>query len=155
VRALLLSALSLGADHDRPASRYGLAEWIRAAVTSNVQHGAQRRTYRGALFWRMSAGMGDIVFAPLYQVLKQRGVRFEFFHRLRNVALAPRTSDELSYVEALEFDLQARVKGGGEYQPLVDVHGVPSWPLMITAIVAGRHAAEGERAVLIRVLDQP
>ena len=85
-------------------------------------------TYRGALFWRMSAGMGDIVFAPLYQVLKQRGVRFEFFHRLRNVALAPRTNDELSYVEALEFDVQARVKGGGEYQPLVDVHGVPSWP---------------------------
>ncbi len=44
-------------------------------------------TYRGSLFWRMSAGMGDIVFAPLYQVLKHRGVRFEFFHRLRNVGL--------------------------------------------------------------------
>ena len=47
-------------------------------------------TYRGAFFWRMSAGMGDVVFAPLYEVLKRRGVRFEFFHRLRNVALAPR-----------------------------------------------------------------
>src|SRR5262249_29921376 len=37
-------------------------------------------TYRGAFFWRMHAGMGDIVFAPFYEVLKKRGVRFEFFH---------------------------------------------------------------------------
>jgi uncharacterized protein with NAD-binding domain and iron-sulfur cluster len=85
-------------------------------------------TYRGALFWRMSAGMGDIVFAPLYQVLKQRGVRFEFFHRLRNVRLSPDGESEPAYVRELEFDVQARVKGGDEYQPLIDVHNVPSWP---------------------------
>jgi uncharacterized protein with NAD-binding domain and iron-sulfur cluster len=85
-------------------------------------------TYRGSLFWRMRAGMGDVVFSPLYEVLKQRGVRFEFFHRLRNVALAPPRPGERSYAESLEFDVQARVKGGGEYRPLVDVHGVPSWP---------------------------
>ena len=42
--------------------------------------------------------------------------------------LAPPAGDGPSYVTALEFDVQARVKGGGEYQPLVDVHGVPSWP---------------------------
>jgi len=85
-------------------------------------------TYRGALFWRMSAGMGDIVFAPLYQVLKDRGVRFEFFHRLRNITLAPQREGERSYVKSLEFDVQARVRGGGEYLPLVEVNGVPSWP---------------------------
>jgi uncharacterized protein with NAD-binding domain and iron-sulfur cluster len=45
--------------------------------------------YRGALMWRMRAGMGDVVFAPLHDVLKRRGVRFEFFHRLTNVGLAP------------------------------------------------------------------
>ena len=44
-------------------------------------------TYRGSFFWKMQAGMGDIVFAPLYEVLKRRGVRFEFFHRLENVKL--------------------------------------------------------------------
>ena len=27
-------------------------------------------TYRGAFFWRMQAGMGDVVFAPLYEVLQ-------------------------------------------------------------------------------------
>jgi uncharacterized protein with NAD-binding domain and iron-sulfur cluster len=85
-------------------------------------------TYRGSLFWRMSAGMGDIVFAPLYQVLKRRGVRFEFFHRLRNVGLSPKGSADPPYVQTLEFDVQAKVKGDEEYQPLVDVHNLPSWP---------------------------
>jgi len=105
-------------------------------------------TYRGALFWRMSAGMGDIVFAPLYQVLKQRGVRFEFFHRLRNVSLAAHEENEASYVNALEFDVQARVRGGGEYQPLVDVHGVASWPSQpdYRQLVNGRALAREKRA---------
>ena len=85
-------------------------------------------TYRGALFWRMSAGMGDVVFAPLYNVLKARGVRFEFFHRLRDVKLSPKRKGELPHVASLEFDVQAKVKGGGEYQPLIDVRGVPCWP---------------------------
>ena len=44
-------------------------------------------TYRGAFFWKMQSGMGDIVFAPLYEVLRRRGVRFEFFHRLENVGV--------------------------------------------------------------------
>ena len=38
--------------------------------------------YKGAIFWKMPAGMGDVVFAPLYQVLRRRGVQFEFFHRV-------------------------------------------------------------------------
>jgi uncharacterized protein with NAD-binding domain and iron-sulfur cluster len=85
-------------------------------------------TYRGALFWRMSAGMGDIVFAPLYQVLKHRGVRFEFFHRLRNVGLSPKRSKDTPHVRSLEFDVQAEIAGDDEYQPLIDVNNVPSWP---------------------------
>jgi uncharacterized protein with NAD-binding domain and iron-sulfur cluster len=85
-------------------------------------------TYRGALFWRMSAGMGDVVFAPLYEVLKQRGVKFEFFHRLRNVVLAPPRADETPFVSALEFDVQAKPKRSGEYDPLVLVNGVACWP---------------------------
>lgn len=88
-------------------------------------------TYRGAMFWKMQAGMGDVVFAPFYEVLKRRGVSFRFFHRLENVRLADPARlapGERPYVEALEFDLQAEIKGGREYQPLVDVSGVPCWP---------------------------
>ena len=86
-------------------------------------------TYRGAFFWKMRSGMGDCVFAPLYEVLKRRGVRFEFFHRLENLALPERLAPgEKPYVTALEFDVQARIADGGEYRPLIDVKGVPCWP---------------------------
>lgn len=85
-------------------------------------------TYRGSLFWRMTAGMGDIVFAPLYEVLHRRGVKFEFFHRLKHVALAPEVPGEVGHVAALEMEVQAKIKGGKPYRPLVDIHGVPCWP---------------------------
>ena len=87
-------------------------------------------TYRGSFFWRMQAGMGDIVFAPFYEVLRRRGVHFHFFHRLRALRLASAerlAPGELPYVERLEIEQQARVRGG-EYQPLVDVDGLPCWP---------------------------
>jgi uncharacterized protein with NAD-binding domain and iron-sulfur cluster len=84
-------------------------------------------TYRGAFFWKMHAGMGDVVFSPLYEVLEKRGVRFEFFHMLRNVGLGSDGEEEAPHVATLEFDVQARVRGD-VYRPLVDVGGLPSWP---------------------------
>lgn len=87
-------------------------------------------TYRGAFFWKMQSGMGDVVFAPFYEVLKRRGVHFEFFHRLTNVGVAPESAlaaDETPYVQSLAFDVQAEPLAG-EYAPLVDVRGLPCWP---------------------------
>ena len=102
-------------------------------------------TYRGSLFWRMTAGMGDVMFAPLYEVLSRRGVRFEFFHRLRNVALGPAGAGP-RHVSALELDVQAKVKGGQPYRPLVEVEGLPCWPSSpdFDQLASGkRMAAEG------------
>jgi len=86
-------------------------------------------TYRGAFFWKMNAGMGDVVFAPFYEALVRRGVRFEFFHRLRNVGLGGRDSgpNQHPHVARLDFDIQARVRNG-RYDPLIDVKGLPCWP---------------------------
>jgi uncharacterized protein with NAD-binding domain and iron-sulfur cluster len=87
--------------------------------------------YRGALFWKMQAGMGDVVFAPLYEVLVRRGVKFRFFHRLERVHLVePETlaPGEKPYVTKLDFDVQAKICDGSEYRPLIDVHGLPCWP---------------------------
>lgn len=81
-------------------------------------------TYKGSIFWKMQAGMGDVIFAPLYQVLRRRGVRFRFFHRLDNVRL----SADKQRVAALEMGRQATIKGGAEYEPLYDVKGLPCWP---------------------------
>ena len=82
-------------------------------------------TYRGAFFWKMQSGMGDVVFAPLYEVLRRRGVRFEFFHRLESVVMK---WDKSPHVAALEFDVQAETSGGRPYQPLIDVDTLPCWP---------------------------
>src|SRR5437870_2399131 len=38
--------------------------------------------YRGSLMWKMKFGMGDTIFAPLYEVLRRRKVEFKFFHRV-------------------------------------------------------------------------
>lgn len=80
-------------------------------------------TYRGALFYKMQAGMGDVVFAPLYEVLRRRGVRFRFFHRLDRLRL----SADRSRVEAIDLGRQILVRDG-EYDPLVGVKGLPCWP---------------------------
>jgi uncharacterized protein with NAD-binding domain and iron-sulfur cluster len=87
--------------------------------------------YRGAILWRMRAGMGDVVFAPLYEALRRRGVKFEFFHRLTNVGLPPGgeiRAGETCHVESLTFDVQARTADGSAYRPLVEVAGRPCWP---------------------------
>jgi uncharacterized protein with NAD-binding domain and iron-sulfur cluster len=110
------------ADPKRPFQAAGLA--MRGSLRMFF-------TYRGAFFWRMQAAMGDVVFAPFYEVLKRRGVTFRFFHRLENVKLADPAAlapGERPYVEALEFDVQALTKDGSEYQPLIDVRGLPCWP---------------------------
>lgn len=106
-------------DVSRP--RIAAGQGVRAMVRAFF-------TYRGAFFWRMRSGMGDAVFAPFYEVLARRGVRFAFFHRLENVRLAPRTAGESPHVEALDFAVQAETVGGEPYRPLVDVGGVPCWP---------------------------
>jgi uncharacterized protein with NAD-binding domain and iron-sulfur cluster len=87
-------------------------------------------TYRGSIAWKMRAGMGDVVFAPFFEVLKRRGVSFRFFHRLQAAKLPD--PDELArgerpYVKSLQFAIQAEVRDG-EYRPLVDVDGLPCWP---------------------------
>jgi uncharacterized protein with NAD-binding domain and iron-sulfur cluster len=81
--------------------------------------------YRGAIFWKMRAGMGDVVFAPLYTALRQRGVRFAFFHRLDALHVA---SDGAS-IGAITMGRQVALAAGvDEYEPLVRVKGLPVFP---------------------------
>ena len=81
--------------------------------------------YKGAIFWKMQAGMGDIVFAPLYQALRSRGVRFEFFCNVEELRL---TADASS-LEAVQLGLQATPRAGhATYEPLERVGGLPVFP---------------------------
>ncbi|MEX2247274.1 MAG: NAD(P)-binding protein [Dehalococcoidia bacterium] len=82
-------------------------------------------SYLGSLAWEFAAGTGETVIAPLYLVLKQRGVKFEFFHRVEALHL----SADGSSVQAVDVSVQATVEAGADaYEPLVDTDGLPCWP---------------------------
>ncbi|HKV19899.1 MAG TPA: FAD-dependent oxidoreductase [Mycobacterium sp.] len=82
-------------------------------------------TYKGAIFWKMTAGMGDVVMAPMYEVLRRRGVRFEFFHRLDALHLDQNRHN----VESISIGRQVWLADGvDEYDPLTRVHRLPVFP---------------------------
>ncbi len=80
-------------------------------------------TYKGALMFRMEAGMGDIVATPFYQVLLARGVTFKFFHRVMELSV------EGSSVNRITVQKQVRLNDEAKgYQPLIPVNELPCWP---------------------------
>jgi uncharacterized protein with NAD-binding domain and iron-sulfur cluster len=81
--------------------------------------------YHGAIMWEMQAGMGDVVFSPFYEVLRRRGVKFEFFHKVEALVPAADTDTVAEIRLTRQVDLAAGVAG---YEPLVDVKGLPCWP---------------------------
>jgi uncharacterized protein with NAD-binding domain and iron-sulfur cluster len=82
-------------------------------------------TYKGAPFYLMQAGMGDVVFTPLYQVLKSRGVRFEFFHKVEALHL----TEDRQRIGAITINRQAELaQGVATYDPLKTIRGLECWP---------------------------
>jgi len=79
--------------------------------------------YKGHFMWKMTAGMGDIVFAPYYEVLARRGVRLHFFHRVT----ALRLSADGQSVGSVEMRRQATLKDGF-YDPLISIDDLECWP---------------------------
>jgi len=103
-------------DRSRPSFAAGLGLQLAARMLFD---------FKGSVFWRMQAGMGEVVFAPLYEALVRRGVEFSFFHRADTVGLSP---DGRS-VAQIRLTRQAGVlEGAARYEPLVRVDGLPCWP---------------------------
>jgi uncharacterized protein with NAD-binding domain and iron-sulfur cluster len=69
---------------------------------------------RGALAYTMRAGSAETLITPLYRVLHQRRVRFEFFHRIDRVHPTP----DGSHIGQIDFTRQARPTAA-EYDPLI------------------------------------
>jgi len=83
--------------------------------------------YCGSYAFKMQSGMGDTIFAPIYLALRDQGVKFRFFHRVKELAVRD------GMIDAISIDLQANIKPEvlkqyGEYQPLKKVKGMPCWP---------------------------
>ncbi|MCB0213397.1 MAG: NAD(P)-binding protein, partial [Anaerolineae bacterium] len=82
-------------------------------------------TWKGALIWKMQAGMGDTVFTPLYRVLQKRGVKFKFFHRVKKLHVA----EDKRSIDTITVGVQAKLKNPDqEYQPLITIKGLECWP---------------------------
>ena len=116
--------------------------WIEALYDSSFQYLGGRReepsfeagtaaryVIRGYLAYKhcpaylIEAGMGEAFVAPLYEVLRDRGVRFAFFHRLEDMTLSPDGRE----LERLHFVEQAQPKAG-HYDPLFTYRGLRCWP---------------------------
>ena len=80
--------------------------------------------YAGPIILEMQAGMGDTVFTPLYLVLKRRGVRFAFFHRLTDLQLDPGGKS----IAGMTFSRQVQIPDATAYEPLIDVNNLACWP---------------------------
>ena len=103
-------------DCDKPTFAAGLAVLLT---------GIALWQYKGAFFWKMTAGMGDVVIAPMYEALRNRGVRFEFFHRVDALHL----DDRRMAVEAITIGRQVNLaRGITRYEPLTRVDGLPVFP---------------------------
>lgn len=80
--------------------------------------------YQGSLIWKFNTATGDLVMAPMYEVLKARGVRFEFFARVD--ALVP-AGDGATIAEVRIGRQVALV--GPDYSPLrILPSGQRVWP---------------------------
>lgn len=78
--------------------------------------------YEKAPYWTMSAGMGETVFAPLHEVLASRGVKIEFFAKVKELRMVGGRADEIVYGR------QATITAGPyAYQPMITVGQVPCW----------------------------
>ncbi len=88
--------------------------------------------YKGALFWRMKAGMGDVVFAPMYLALRNRGVKFRFFHRLDEIELERRRHgrDTAEVLAPGESSRSRTIRLPTNYEPLIVIKGqqMSGWP---------------------------
>jgi uncharacterized protein with NAD-binding domain and iron-sulfur cluster len=86
-------------------------------------------TYKNAFYYKMRAGMGDIIHAPLYEVLKHRNVKFKFFHRV--TSLHPARVNGRDVIQRVELAKLARLndrRPQAEYDPLEVREQLLTWP---------------------------
>lgn len=123
------------ANPDKPAFAAGWGVFLTGLIFFG---------YKGAIFWKMTAGMGDVVIAPLYQALRSRGVRFEFFHRLDALHLDSRHQA----IDSITLGRQVRL-AVEEYEPLTRVKDLPVFPKepLTEQLLPGQEPADGWHAL--------
>jgi uncharacterized protein with NAD-binding domain and iron-sulfur cluster len=100
-------------DRDRPdlAAGKALQALLRLAFS-----------YHRQVMWKMNSGMGDTIFTPLYEVLRARGVRFAFYHRVCDLHV-----DDGGDLTAIDI-ARTHVPSPAAEDPLVPVGRLRCWP---------------------------
>ncbi len=78
--------------------------------------------YKGSFVFQFVYGTGDTMVMPMYEVLKNRGVNFKFFHEIKQVHYSTTGSiEKISYAE------QVKLKGTS-YDPVFKIGELCAWP---------------------------
>ena len=82
-------------------------------------------TYKGHFAYQMRAEIGDSFIAPIFQCLRERGVKIRFFHRVWDIV--PNAGNE---IDEVLVERQVDLKSGDpdSYQPFIEVAGLHAWP---------------------------
>ena len=84
-------------------------------------------TYKGSVLHALREPMGDNLIAPLFEYLRDWGVSFEFFCRVKELQLSQTEPVVESIVLAQQVQL---ANGASKYEPLISrSDGSPSWPI--------------------------
>ena len=108
----------------RSPSRTAIQERPLSIATGSALRGILSLflTYKGAFAYRMASGMGDVVFSPIYELLKTRGVKIPVLSPRRPARRRDR--EGRPSIDAIELTEQAR-PGGDDYDPFVWVKDFP------------------------------
>jgi len=94
------------------------------AAGTALQFFAKSVGYKGSFVYQMVYGTGEVLIMPLYEVLKNRGVKFKFFHRIEQIHYSDSESVEsISYAEQVQLAVP-------EYNPVLNIMNdtLSAWP---------------------------
>lgn len=80
----------------------------------------------GSFFYHFNGGMGDVIVKPFYDVLRAKGVKFQFFSQITALEL----DDDNTQISQVQIRRQAKVSDGpAAYNPIIQTHaGLRTWP---------------------------
>lgn len=96
-------------DGDRRRPSYAAGVAVRAVLRIGM-------TFKGDVLYLPAAGFGELIITPIYEVLKRRGVKFKFFHRITSIEPAGTRIARVVMSKQVELNV-------AEYSPLVPITG--------------------------------
>jgi len=89
-------------------------------------------TYKGHILWKMNMGMGDTIFTTLEKYLASKGVKFKYFHEVKDICMSEDGSEVTSVKMLKTIKLKDEAAGYDPYVILPYAKSTsgewPCWP---------------------------